>query len=355
MKLFGFEFETDGNSGGLTYEVSDAEALVKKLKASGHFGEDGALMGLMHPGQKSNREWANDPGDPRGLHLSTGAGATVDAHIDKQAPVGKPVDGKTTVDPRQAYKHGTQELIPEAVRKKLGGLPIKPTGSIEANKEGWHGVEAKVGLEVELRGPVEKKKPNLRGPRNAADPAPEEIQARIATRVSHTNARFPISVGTRPDEVPENAAFATVLAATVMEAARGGEDVGPTRHGVLPRQAGRSAGCPESHRRNRRDRSQRIGGARRGRESPEDDVRVQVAIGVRLAGGLSGNDPSIVRLAVSRTRERRKVSECVLPRRAVIPCHGPAGQDEKRGGRIYRPLRLGRSFELSDWTSAAGQ
>jgi len=119
VKLFGFEFETDGNSGGLTYEASDAEALVKKLKASGHFGEDGAFMGLMHPGQKSNREWANAPDDPRGAHISTGKGNQVDAHIDKQAPVGKPVDGKTTVDPRQAYKHGTQELIPEAMRKKF--------------------------------------------------------------------------------------------------------------------------------------------------------------------------------------------------------------------------------------------
>ena len=74
-----------------------------------------------------------------------------------------------------------------------------------------------------MRGPVKKKKPNLRGPGNAADPAPEEIQARIAKRVARTNGRFPISVGTRPDEVPENAAFATVLAATVMEAARGGK------------------------------------------------------------------------------------------------------------------------------------
>ncbi|MEO8080281.1 MAG: hypothetical protein ABI641_07115 [Caldimonas sp.] len=223
VKVFGFEFETDGNSGGLTYEASDAEALVKKLKSSGHFGQDGAFMGLMHRGQKSNREWADTPGDPSGVHISTGRGGKVDAHIDKQAPVGKPVDGKTTVDPRQAYKHGTQELIPEALRKKLGGLPIKLTGSIEENKKGWHGAEAKVGLEVELRGPVKKDKPNLRGPRNAADPAPEEIQTRIATRVSRTNARFPISVGTRPDEVPENAAFATVLAATVMEAARGGK------------------------------------------------------------------------------------------------------------------------------------
>ena len=223
VKLFGFEFETDGNSGGLTYEASDAEALVKKLKASGHFGEDGKFMGLMHSGQKSNREWADTPDDPRGAHVSTGPGNKVDAHIDKQAPVGKPVDGKTTVDPRQAYKHGTQELIPEATRKKLKGLPIKPTGSIEANKEGWHGAEAKIGVEVELRGPVSKKKPNLQSRKNAADPAPEEIQARIAKRVAHTNARFPISVGTRPDEVPENAAFATVLAATVMEAARGGK------------------------------------------------------------------------------------------------------------------------------------
>ena len=223
VKLFGFEFETDGNSGGLTYEASDAEALVKKLKASGHFGEDGRFMGLMHPGQKSNREWADVPGDPRGAHVSTGKGNQVDAHIDKQAPVGKPVDGKTTVDPRQAYRHGTQELAPEWTRKKLKGLPIKATGSIEANKDGWHGAEGKIGVEVELRGPVAKKKPNLRGSKNEADPAPEEIQARIAKRVAHTNGRFPISVGTRPDEVPENAAFATVLAATVMEAARGGK------------------------------------------------------------------------------------------------------------------------------------
>ena len=222
VKLFGFEFETDGNSGGLTYEASDAEGLIKKLKATGHFGEDGALMGLMHKGQKSNREWAGDPDDPRGAHISHGAGKEVDAHIDKQAPVGKPIDGKTTVDPRQAYKHGTQELVPEAVRKAVGGFPIKPTGSIEENKDGWHGAEAKVGVEVELRGPVEKQKPKLRGPRTA-DPAPEEIQARIAKHVAHTSTQFPVSVGTRPDEVPENAAFATALAAAVMEAARGGK------------------------------------------------------------------------------------------------------------------------------------
>ena len=220
VKLFGFEFETDGNSGGLTFEALDAEALIKKLKATGHFGEDGTIMGLMHKGQTSNREWAGDPDDPRGVHISTGAGNTVDAHIDKQAPVGKPADGKTTVDPHQAYKHGTQELAPEIVRKVVGGVPIKPTISIEENKDGWHGGEGKIGMEVELRGPVEKEKPNLRGPRTP-DPAPEEIQARIAKRVAHTSAQFPVSVGTRPDEVPENTAFATALAAAVMEAARG--------------------------------------------------------------------------------------------------------------------------------------
>ena len=223
VKLFGFEFETDGNSGGLTYEATDADGLIKKLKATGHFGEDGKFMGLMHPGQRSNREWSNDPDDPRGMHVSTGPGNKVDAHIDKQSPVGKPKDGKTTVDPGKAWKHGLKELVPEPVRKLARGVPVKPKASIEENRDGWHGGELKVGVEIELRGPVTKEKKKLSQKPVAPNPAPQDAQERIAKRVERTKNYFPISVGTRPAEGPEPKEVATVMAAKLLDAAQDGK------------------------------------------------------------------------------------------------------------------------------------
>ena len=221
VKLFGFEFETDGNSGGLTYEATDADGLIKKLKATGHFGEDGKIMGLMHSGQRSNREWSNDPDDPRGAHVSTGRRDNkIDAHIDKESPVGQPSDGKTRVDPSKAWKHGTKELGPEFTRKLARGVPVKPKVSIEENKDGWHGGELKVGVEIELRGPVKKEKDKLSPKPVAPNPADQDVQERIAKRVERTKNIFPIPVGTIPDNVPENKAFATVLAAEMLEAGR---------------------------------------------------------------------------------------------------------------------------------------
>jgi hypothetical protein len=225
VKLFGFEFETDGNSGGITYEATDALGLMKKLRATGHYGEDGKLMGFMHRGQSSYREQSQDPDDPRGAHVSIGPRKRIDAHIDKHPPVGQPVDGKTRIDPAKAYEHGTKELIPEFVRKGVKfvtgrGIPLKPAASIKENREGWHGGEFKIGVEIELRGPVKKEKPKLRGSPTSADPVDQEVQERIAKRVERTKNIFPISVGTRPAEVPENKAFATILAAEIVEAAR---------------------------------------------------------------------------------------------------------------------------------------
>lgn len=222
VKLFGFEFETDGNSGGLTYEATDAAGLVKKLRATGHFGEDGKIMGLMHSGQSSYREEPKGARDPRGAHISVGPKNKIDAHIDKHAPVGKPSDGKTRVDPARAWRHGMQEIIPEAVRKLARGFPIKPTVSVGKSPQDPDITEVKV-VGVELRGPVKKEKKKLSSKPVVPNPAPQDAQERIAKRVERTKNYFPIPIGKRPEEVPEPKMIATKLAAKLLEAARNGK------------------------------------------------------------------------------------------------------------------------------------
>jgi hypothetical protein len=186
------------------------------FKASGHFGEDGSIVGALHKGQTSLREWS---GGSTSLHISVGPGNQFDAHIDKVSPVNKPVDGKTQIDPVKGKQHWENEVLPEKIRDKTG-LPIKIKGSIEENKKGKYGAEVKVGVEVELRGPVDKQKKPLVPKPVAPNPAPQDVQVRIAQRVGRTKHHFPISVGTRPDEVPVAKAVATYMAAEMLQAGK---------------------------------------------------------------------------------------------------------------------------------------
>src|SRR5262245_6643106 len=70
VKVKGQEFEVAGNSGGIAFEAYDGAEFVKKLKGTGHFGEDGKIVGWLHKGQRSMREW----GDEKSLHVSVGPG-----------------------------------------------------------------------------------------------------------------------------------------------------------------------------------------------------------------------------------------------------------------------------------------
>src|SRR3974377_1406895 len=122
------------------------------MKSTSHFGEDGSLIGSMHKGQQSMREWSNDP---MSLHISVGPGNRFDAHIDKVSPVKKPEGGKTQIDPSKGMEHRTTELWPEKIRKLTHIPGVIVTGSVNENRDTPHG-EVKVGVKIELKGPVEK-------------------------------------------------------------------------------------------------------------------------------------------------------------------------------------------------------
>ena len=217
----GFEFQVAGNSGGILYEANSGKGLVGKLKGTGHFGEDGSIIGALHKGQQSIREWSTGS---MSLHISVGPGNQFDAHIDKVSPTKKPDGGKTRIDPVKGKEHQTTEVLPEKIRDVTGIPGVILEGSIDENKEGWHGGELKVGVKVELHGPVEKKKVDLaRMKPKSSSPVPKEIMEKIENRVERTKSDFSVPIGFNPDEVPTRKAVASELAAEIMEAARNGK------------------------------------------------------------------------------------------------------------------------------------
>ncbi len=216
----GFEFQVAGNSGGIVFEAVSGDGLVNKLKGTSHFGEDGSVIGALHKGQRSMREW----GESTSLHISVGPGNKFDAHIDKVSPTSKPVGGKTRIDPVKGKGHHTTEVWPEKIRDKTGIPGVIVEGTIDENKEGWHGGELKVGVKIELRGPVEKKKVDIAGTKpKSSNPVAKDVMEKIAKRVQRTKNYFPISIGTAPDDVPLPEAVAAELAAEMMEAVRQGK------------------------------------------------------------------------------------------------------------------------------------
>ena len=223
VRVFGQEFEVAGNSGGITFEAHDGPALIRKMKATGFFGEDGALIAMMHPGQRSLREGA--PGERTSLHISVDRGNTFDAHIDKVSPTRKPQHGKTRLDAAGAIRHHTQEVWPELIRDFLGIPGLIVHGPENRGARGSL-PDSPAGVRIELRGPVEREDVDPVFARRAAPegvPAPSGAMEKIAARIKTAGPRFPPPNGLKADEVPNSEQVAGVLAAKIMEAALNGE------------------------------------------------------------------------------------------------------------------------------------
>jgi hypothetical protein len=220
VKVKGHEFEVAGNSGGIAFEAYDGAELVKKLKGTGHFGEDGKIIGALHKGQRSMREW----GDEKSLHVSVGPGNAFDAHVDKVSPTNQPQAGNTKIDPVKGKNHHTTEVWPEKIRDKVKIPGVIVEGNIVENKDGWHGGELKVGVKVEWKGPAEKQKVQLPHSKELTpNPAPQETMEKIAARLEKVKTYFPTPIGSNPDWVPSHDAVAAQVAAQVLEAARNGK------------------------------------------------------------------------------------------------------------------------------------
>lgn len=218
VKIGKGEYEVAGNSGSLIYQVKDAQKFQDKLVETGRFGLDDGFMGKEHAGQRSYRESSKT--DSKSLHVSVGPGNQVDAHIDKISPVNDPVDGKTSVNWQEGIEHQRKELIPEKIRNKTGGAGIIVDKPIQENRDGWHGAELKIGVNVEVRGPVKEKKV---GKGDSLEPAPEKMLNKINQRLDKSNVFFPTPIGSNPDHVPEPKEVAKYMAARMIEAARKGE------------------------------------------------------------------------------------------------------------------------------------
>ena len=158
------------------------------------------------------REWSNGP---TSLHISIGPGNLFDAHIDKVSPVDKPVDGKTQINPERGVKHWEKEVLPEKVRDKIK-LPIKPKLKVKPKKDG--GIEWQVGVEIEVRGPVDEPDKPLVPKSPTLDPAPEKLQQKVISKVSDAVKRFPVVIGTSPGEEPDPKLVAKKMAAIMLEA-----------------------------------------------------------------------------------------------------------------------------------------
>jgi hypothetical protein len=156
------------------------------------------------------------------MHVSIGKGNTFDVHIDRFSPVKQPVHGKTQVDVNRAKKHGQYELVPEKVRKytKIPGGTFDV--SVEENRKGWHGGELKIGVKIEVHGPVKKKVELPKTGPDSANPVPAPMLQKINQRVEKAQIYFPTPIGSNPDQVPSPQAIATRMAAEMMDAARNG-------------------------------------------------------------------------------------------------------------------------------------
>jgi hypothetical protein len=225
VKVPGGELAAPGNSGGLTYEAYDGAKFVSDLKRTGHFGEDGKVIGALHKGQRSMREWSgSDDDQAKSMHISV-KGNKFDAHIDKVSPTNEPKQGNTKIDPIKGKNHHTTEVWPEGIRDATHIPGVIVSGNIKENRDGWHGGELQVGVRIELHGPAGKEKVDL--PNNkpdSANPVPQQIMEKIDGRLHATKNDFPVPIGFNPDEIPTKQAVAAQIAAEIMDAAKTGKN-----------------------------------------------------------------------------------------------------------------------------------
>lgn len=217
----GKEFEVAGNSGGVVFETKDAKKFKQALIDTGHFGVDKGIVGSLHQGQDSTREWTEDPGS---LHVSIGPGDQFDTHMDKYSPVKKPKDGETVIDAKKGPMHHSREVWPEMIRNVTGipgvivDVSVKP-----GSRDGKPDVTATVGIEI--RGPVKSEKKKVeRGPMPEGDAGPEGAVSDMLQHLDLSKVKFPRPKGIRPENMPDPKVMAEELAHRMLEAARTGKN-----------------------------------------------------------------------------------------------------------------------------------
>lgn len=219
-RIGGKEFEVAGNTGGVVFETHDAKKFQKALEKTGHFGVDEGVVGAMHPGQVSMREWTTDQGS---LHLSLGPGNQFDTHVDKHSPVNQPKNGKTVIDAKKGPMHHSREVWPEMIRNVIGIPGVIVDANVKpGSRDGKPDVTVTVG--VELHGPVksEKKKVPKSAP-PAGDAGPEGAVRDLLEQLDLSKVRFPRPKGVKPENMPDPAVMAEELAHRMLEAAREGK------------------------------------------------------------------------------------------------------------------------------------
>jgi hypothetical protein len=190
------ETHVAGNSGDIQYEIKDKAAFEKKLTANGAFGVDSGKAGALHGGQTSMRE-VN--GGQTSLHVSTGPGNKMDAHIDQVNPTNQPERGQTQLDIKRGLKHWRDEVGPEMIRKKTGIPGVKVDGDVKPNPSGGR-PEVRVIIGVEVHG-IDKKKVKLdKGPATEGKGLPPEVMARVLKRAEAAGIKLPAAKnGNGPD------------------------------------------------------------------------------------------------------------------------------------------------------------
>lgn len=190
------ETHVNGNSGTIQYEISDKAAFEKKLLEKNAFGVDGGKAGAMHPGQTSMRE-VN--GGSTSLHVSTGPGNRMDAHIDQVNPTNQPERGLTQLDIKRGVKHWRDEVLPELIRKKTGIPGVKVDGEVRPGPAGEK-PDVRVTVGVEFHG-IDKKKVKLeKGPATAGQPLPPEVMKRVLAKAEAAGIMLPAAPGgNKPD------------------------------------------------------------------------------------------------------------------------------------------------------------
>jgi hypothetical protein len=222
----GAEFEVAGNTGGVVFEAKDAKAFKLALLQTGHFGVDKGVVGALHQGQASTREWTDDPGS---LHVSIGPGNDFDTHMDKFSPVKQPSRGETQIEPEKGFDHHRNEVWPEMIRKATGLPGVMVDAELRPKRDGGlPEVHGTVGLE--WRGPVSSRRKTVNRqelervhrPRTGGEPGPDGVMADVLKGLDLSKVRIP-----RPKGEPEPIDAQTLaedLAAKMLSAARTGKD-----------------------------------------------------------------------------------------------------------------------------------
>ncbi|HJQ79048.1 MAG TPA: hypothetical protein VJ828_03790 [Lacipirellulaceae bacterium] len=257
-KVGAIEFSIYG-TGGIAFEEHNMGGLAAILVGTGHFGLDNKLMSILHPGQKSYREWRAEeivrpgvldesihewgrktPPPNSSLHVSMGPGKAFDAHIDRISPVVKPVDGQSVPGPNAVEHIGEEAIRPDSLIPLISRIPIvgkipKPPGvGVNISRDNISPVPREprkvttvmFNFKVEwdlASGANTKKRKRVYNPHPPQLPAPKpEVTAKIERDAKPISKRFP-----RTSENDINAeVLADIIARKVLDAAgKGGRSI----------------------------------------------------------------------------------------------------------------------------------